>query len=200
VCKSLIGETDLAFVPPFAPDLEVHKCKIIGEARIEKEVQVRGDTTERVALRTEFRGQRWFPANESYHVTARFVPYDQPKSVAIPNVLGSSYQEKSPGYALFTLQGWQLRLEPVIDDKELFFIFRDQTAAKETYGAGRFLYTEMPRDGKIELDFNKAENPPCAFTPYATCPLPPKQNILPIRIEAGELAPAVAVEHTQPSQ
>jgi len=92
---------------------------------------------------------------------------------------------------VFRIDGREFRLDPVIEDgkKELFFIFRDQTAGKETYGAGRFLYTELPRDGKVELDFNKAENPPCAFTPYATCPLPPKQNILPVRIEAGERSP-----------
>src|SRR5437667_265810 len=86
--------------------------------------------------------------------------------------------------------GREFRLEPVIEEGEtdLFFIFRDRTAGKETYGAGRFLYAAPPRDGKIELDFNKAYNPPCAFTPYATCPLPPKQNILPVRIEAGERA------------
>ena len=141
-------------------------------------------------LREEFRGQRWFPVNELYRVTARFVSYDQPKPIAVPNILGSSYQETSPGYAVFTLHGRELRLEPVTEDKRLFFIFRDQTAGHETYGAGRFLYAESPRDGKVELDFNKAENPPCAFTPYATCPLPPRQNVLAVRIEAGELAPA----------
>ena len=74
------------------------------------------------------------------------------------------------------------------DATELFFIFRDQTSGKETYGAGRFLYADLPKDGKVVLDFNKAYNPPCAFTPYATCPLPPPQNRLPVRIEAGEKA------------
>jgi uncharacterized protein (DUF1684 family) len=96
---------------------------------------------------------------------------------------------ESPGYVVFQLDGRELRLEPVIEEgeNELFFIFRDQTAGKETYPAGRFLYADLPRDGKVVLDFNKAYNPPCAFTPYATCPLPPKQNHLPVRIEAGEL-------------
>ena len=78
-------------------------------------------------------------------------------------------------------------LDPVVEGKELFFIFHDQTSGKETYPPGRFLHTDFAKDGKVELDFNKAYNPPCAFTPYATCPLPPKQNRLPIRIEAGEL-------------
>jgi hypothetical protein len=96
---------------------------------------------------------------------------------------------ESPGYAVFQLHGKEYRLRPVLetaDAKELFYIFRDQTSAKETYGAGRFFYSAMPKDGKVELDFNKAYNPPCAFTPYATCPLPPQENRLPIRIEAGE--------------
>jgi uncharacterized protein len=141
-------------------------------------------------LRSEFKGLRWFPVRESYRITAQFVSYPQPKTLAIPNILGSNYPMPSPGYAEFRLEGRRFRLEPVVEEgeKELFFIFRDQTAGKETYGAGRFLYAPMPKDGKVELDFNKAENPPCAFTPYATCPLPPRQNMLPVRIEAGELA------------
>lgn len=141
-------------------------------------------------IRAEFRGLHWYPVREQYRVTARFAAYDKPKSIPILSILGYTDQEPSPGYAEFTLAGQQLRLEPVIEDGELFFIFRDQTAGKETYPSGRFLHAAMARDGKVELDFNKAYNPPCAFTPFATCPLPPKQNVLPIRIEAGELAPA----------
>ncbi|HYN00995.1 MAG TPA: DUF1684 domain-containing protein, partial [Vicinamibacteria bacterium] len=72
--------------------------------------------------------------------------------------------------------------------EQLFFILRDQTSGKETYGAGRFLYADLPKAGKVVLDFNKAYNPPCAFTPYATCPLPPPQNWMPVRVEAGEMA------------
>jgi uncharacterized protein (DUF1684 family) len=141
-------------------------------------------------LRTEFSGLRWFPIREPYRVTARFVSYQKPRSIPIPSIIGYTDQEPSPGYAEFILDGQSLRLEPVLEDDQLFFIFRDRTAGKETYPSGRFLYAALPRDGKVELDFNKAYNPPCAFTPYATCPLPPKQNVLPIRIEAGELAPA----------
>ena len=93
----------------------------------------------------------------------------------------------SPGRAEFTIDGRKLSLEPVEEDADtLFFIFKDTTAGPETYGAGRFLYTPRPHDGKVVLDFNKAENPPCAFTPYATCPLPPPQNKLAIPIRAGE--------------
>lgn len=143
--------------------------------------------------RREFKGLHWFPIKESYRLTARWVAYSTPRAVPIANVLGQVTDFPSPGYAEFMLNGKTLRLEPVIEvpgDQELFFIFRDQTSAKETYGAGRFLYTAMPKDGTVSLDFNKAYSPPCAFTAFATCPLPPKQNRLPVRIEAGELKPA----------
>jgi uncharacterized protein (DUF1684 family) len=141
------------------------------------------------AARREFRGLDWFPVDESYRVTARFVPYAPPRPLSVPNILGEIEEMRSPGYAVFTLHGQEVRLEPVLESAgatELFFIFRDQTAGKETYPAGRFLYTALPRDGTVVLDFNKAYNPPCAFTRFATCPLPPKSNKLEVRIEAGE--------------
>ncbi|MCL4402842.1 MAG: DUF1684 domain-containing protein [Acidobacteria bacterium] len=137
--------------------------------------------------RREFQGLHYFPENEAYRVTARFVA--QPDSLAITNVLGQTEQQISPGYASFRLHGQELRLYPILESpgaKSLFFIFRDLTSGKETYGAGRFLDTKLPVNGKVVLDFNKAYNPPCAFTPYATCPLPPKRNHLPVRVEAGE--------------
>ena len=138
-------------------------------------------------LRAEFTGEHWLPVNETYRVTAKFVPYPAGKTITVPNILGEVEQEPCPGYVEFTLSGQTLRLDPVVEGDELFFIFHDQTSGKETYPPGRFLYSAMPANGKVELDFNKAINPPCAFTPFATCPLPPKQNRLPIRIEAGEL-------------
>lgn len=141
------------------------------------------------AARREFKGLAWFPVDESYRVEARFVPHPSPRRLAVPNVLGEIEQMDSPGYAEFTLQGRRHRLEPVLegpDAQELFFIFRDETAGKETYPAGRFLYTALPRDGALVLDFNKAYTPPCAFTRFATCPLPPKDNRLKLRIPAGE--------------
>ena len=137
-------------------------------------------------LRKEFTGLRYFPVTESYRVSARFVP--EARKITIPNILGQTEDMPSPGYVEFDLEGRKLRLTPVEESpNELFFIFRDLTSGRETYGSGRFLHTAMPKDGKVELDFNKAYNPPCAFTPYATCPLPPKQNRLPVRIPAGEL-------------
>lgn len=142
--------------------------------------------------RRRFAGLRWFPVREDLRVSARFVPWPSPRTIPIPNVLGQVNQLPSPGYVEFTLAGRQLRLEPVLEEpdaKELFFIFRDQTAGKETYPAGRFLYAPPAADGTLVLDFNKAYSPPCAFTAYATCPLPPPQNRLPVRIEAGEKDP-----------
>ena len=142
------------------------------------------------ALLKEFGGLRWFPVREDYRVEARFVPHASPMKIAVPNILGQVEELPSPGYAVFTIGGREVRLDPVLEEPgatELFFIFRDQTTGKQTYPAGRFLYAPMPKDGRVTLDFNKAYSPPCAFTPYATCPLPPKQNRLSVRIEAGEM-------------
>jgi hypothetical protein len=137
--------------------------------------------------RRNFHGLRFFPANERYRVAARFVPYNPPGKVAVPNVLGRVEEEPSPGYAVFKLDGHEHRLDALESGDSLFFIFKDGTAGRETYPAGRFLYTPKPLRGEVVLDFNRAINPPCAYTPYATCPLPPKQNQLDVRIEAGEL-------------
>ena len=142
------------------------------------------------ARRKAFAGLRWFPVNDAYRITARFV--SAPTIIQVSNVLGQVSDMPRPGYLIFTVNGQEERLDPVIEgpgSNELFIIFRDETAPKETYGAGRFLYADMPKDGQVVLDFNKAYSPPCAFTPFATCPLPPKQNRLPVRIEAGELNP-----------
>jgi uncharacterized protein (DUF1684 family) len=138
-------------------------------------------------LRKAFTGLKYFPPREEYRVKARFVPYDPPKMIPVPNILGQVDEEPSPGYVVFMLNGHECRLDPVTEGDSLFFIFKDLTSGKETYPPGRFLNTEMPQNGEVVLDFNQAYNPPCAFTPYATCPLPPEQNKLPIAIEAGEL-------------
>jgi uncharacterized protein (DUF1684 family) len=141
-------------------------------------------------VRKAFTGLRWFEIDEAYRVEARWVSHPQPKPVKVPNVLGQTESMPSPGYAEFTLGGRAVRLDGVLEEPhadQLFFILRDQTSGKETYGAGRFLYADLPKAGKVVLDFNKAYNPPCAFTPYATCPLPPPQNWMPVRVEAGEL-------------
>lgn len=145
----------------------------------------------RSPMRQAFKGIEYYPVRPHYRVHAKFVPYDTPRRIPIPNVLGQNPEMESPGYVLFTLHGRQLRLEPVYETdakEDLFFIFKDLTSRGDTYPAGRFLHAPLPERGEVILDFNKAYNPPCAFTDFATCPLPPKQNQLSIRIEAGELA------------
>ena len=145
------------------------------------------------AQRRAFAGLTWYPVSEAHRVVARFVPHSEKKTIAIANVLGQEDQMASPGYAVFKIGDKEVRLDPVLEEpdaKELFFIFKDQTAGRDTYPAGRFLYTDLPKDGTVVLDFNKAYSPPCAFTAYATCPLPAPQNRLAVRIEAGEKKPA----------
>ena len=144
-------------------------------------------------VRRNFKGMNYYPIDPRYRIIAAYTPHPQPRSISIPNVLGSAEALSSPGTVTFDLDGKTCRLDPVIEapgETQLFFIFRDRTAGKTTYGAGRFVYADPPADlrkpGPIVLDFNKAYNPPCAFTPYATCPLPPEQNRLPVAIEAGE--------------
>ncbi len=140
-------------------------------------------------FRKEFTGLTWYPVSGAYRVEGRFVPYEPPREIAIPTILDTVEPMVSPGYVLFTIGGAEMRLDPVLEDPssgELFFIFSDRTSGRETYPAGRFLKTPLPADGRVMLDFNRAYNPPCAFTPYATCPLPPPQNRLAAAIEAGE--------------
>lgn len=137
--------------------------------------------------RRNFKGRHWFPVDESSKVTARLEAWPEPKEIMIPNVLGGQFKMKSPGLLKFTVKGKEYSLQPVTEDGEsLFIIFGDGTNRDETYKAGRFLYADMPVNGETVLDFNRAYNPPCAFTPYATCPLPPPQNKLEVEIKAGE--------------
>jgi uncharacterized protein (DUF1684 family) len=139
--------------------------------------------------RKAFKGIDCYPADPTFRVTGEFIPYPEPKKVPIPTVLGTVEEQISPGVVRFTLKGKTFTLQPVIEDPEhpeLFFVFNDATSGKTTYPAGRFVYAPMPKDGKVTLDFNRAYNPPCAFSPYATCPLPPKSNRMDIAVEAGE--------------
>ncbi len=144
--------------------------------------------------RVGFHGLHWYAPNASYRVHARWIPYNPPKVLDIPTILGTTTHLPAPGAAEFTLDGRVLRLEPVLEDPkstDLFFILADATSKTTTYGAGRFLSTELPdhgvsQPGEVSLDFNRLVNPPCAFTPYATCPLPPAQNRLSVPIPAGE--------------
>jgi len=137
-----------------------------------------------------FKGIERFPIDESWKVKARFEAYDPPKEIAVPNVLGQISKEKSPGAVVFERDGKTHKIDAVDEGGDrLFLIIADQTTGEETYGGGRFMYVSKPDStGIIILDFNKAYNPPCVFTKYATCPLPPLQNYLKLRIEAGEKA------------
>jgi len=138
------------------------------------------------ATRKTFTHLNWYPASEKWRVKAKWVPYPTPKKIKITNILGMTDDEPVPGYAEFTMNGKTVRLEPVDEDGDLSVMFKDTTTGSTTYGNGRFLDVDKPKDSVMILDFNQAYNPPCAFTAYATCPLPPKQNTLPIAIEAGE--------------
>ena len=144
--------------------------------------------------RTNFHGLNWYAPDPDFRVTARWTPYTPPHIEQIPTVLGTTLDLPSPGVAEFTLDGETLRLEPVMEDpagKTLFFILRDATSKATTYAGGRFLHTGLPdqgldKPGLLTLDFNQLENPPCAYTDYATCPLPPGQNQLDVALDAGE--------------
>ncbi|RYG05408.1 MAG: DUF1684 domain-containing protein [Chitinophagaceae bacterium] len=135
----------------------------------------------------EFKGVERFAADTSLRITAILQEGVVPATIPITNVLGQTTQNKLAGKLIFKIAGQQLTLDALEEGDELFIIFGDETSAVTTYPSGRFLYANKPgADGKVVLDFNKAINPPCAFTDFATCPLPPKQNILKVEITAGE--------------
>ncbi|MFK7930063.1 MAG: DUF1684 domain-containing protein [Myxococcota bacterium] len=137
--------------------------------------------------RTNFAGIPRYPVDPSLKVMAKLTPHDSEVTLTLPSVIGTTSEEPSPGLLSFTLNGQEHWLHPVMSGNGLFIVFGDQTNGPESYGGGRFLTAKAAdADGNVELDFNKAINPPCAFTPYATCPLPPTENKLAVRIPAGE--------------
>jgi uncharacterized protein (DUF1684 family) len=152
---------------------------------------VRGD---RVGLRMKdphaparkaFHGIPVFPIDARWRIDATWEA--APMTLEVPNVLGQIERQPSPGVAVFQVAGTTYKLRPIAeDDGKLFFIFGDATNRTESYGAGRFLYADPPRDGRVLLDFNRALNPPCAFSSFATCPIPPAGNKLSLPIPAGE--------------
>ncbi|MGH9362700.1 MAG: DUF1684 domain-containing protein [Thermoanaerobaculia bacterium] len=135
-----------------------------------------------------FHGVESYPFDPAWRVEARLEPYVPPKKVPVPNILGTVDDEDSPAAVVFERDGRTYRLDGLEggDKGELFLIFGDHTNGEETYGGGRFLYTDPPAGGTVVVDFNRAYNPPCAFTPFATCPLPPRQNKLELAVAAGE--------------
>jgi len=134
-----------------------------------------------------FKGIERFPVNEDWRVKAKYESYDPPKKIYVPNVLGQIDEEPSPGAVVFTKDNQTYTLNPIDAGERLWFIFADGTSGEETYGGGRFLYTDKAdSNGIVIVDFNKAYNPPCVLTKFATCPLPPKENYLSLKITAGE--------------
>ena len=138
--------------------------------------------------RKNFAGIDYFPIDPSWRIEAQWVPFDQPRQINITNVLGQVSPATVPGKAVFNRDGRTFELLPIDEGpgEPLFFVVSDLTSGEETYGGGRFVYADAPKDGKVILDFNRAQNPPCAFTPFATCPLPPAENRMTIHVTAGE--------------
>lgn len=137
-------------------------------------------------IRKGFTGTKWFAARREFAVRGKLIKHPYPRTVNIADVTGNVQRMQSPGVVEFVLNGQTVRLEPVISEGKLLFVFKDKTAGRLTYGAGRFLNAEIPAGDVVEMDFNKAKNPPCAYTPYTTCPMPPKQNVMGMGVEAGE--------------
>ncbi len=193
------GRITLRFADPARPPLEL-KPDSTGEPTLVEVGDLtllairRGDKIglrlrdKRSALRRDFRGCRWYPVKPEYRVQGRFLAYPKARKLRITSVVGTSEEEESPGEVEFEWGGKQFRLVPVRDGDSLWFIFRDATSGRTTYGGGRFLSADLPRDGTVTLDFNQAFNPPCAFNPYTTCPIPPAGNRLGFAVEAGEMA------------
>ena len=139
-------------------------------------------------IRREFTKLHWYPVDESFRIRGRYVPHDKPRTMELANNLGDVLTLRTSGSVALTVKGEALRLTAIDYDDRLWFVFSDLTSGSETYPAARFLYADMPDlDGRTTVDFNQAYNPPCAFNPYTTCPLPPPENRLQVRIEAGEL-------------
>ncbi len=162
-----------------------------GSARLE--LLERGD---RLALRVrdhqaptrlEFAGLKYFDFDPQWRIEARWVAHPEDRTLLVANVLGELVHEPNPGMAEFEVDGRTFGLEAVDAGEQLFFIFADRTSGRESYGLGRFLYADKPDNGQVVLDFNRAYNPPCAFTEFSTCPLPPPENRLDVAVEAGEL-------------
>jgi uncharacterized protein len=181
------------------PDTSGHATRVdMGTLRFH--VIVRGERigvrvlqADRAAAR-DFKGMMFYPLDLNYRVTAKWIPSDGKMTVEVPNVLGDVSAAPVPGVAVFTLNGQELRLTALSGDAKtgFFFVFNDLTAKSDTYPGGRFLDTGPVENGTLVLDFNRAYNPPCAVTPYATCPLAPKENRLTVAITAGEKFDKVA--------
>jgi uncharacterized protein len=147
------------------------------------------------AERRHFKGLQWFPYDPAWRLEGRFVPFAFERRLRVPDVTGSTQEFICPGSIVFKAKGSEHRLDVFQEpgEEEFFILFHDRTAGTSTYEAGRFLYVPKPGlDGRVVIDFNRAFTPPCGFTHFATCPLPPKQNWLSLAVRAGELKPTTA--------
>ena len=171
---------------------------VVGDVRLV--VHVSGDTRSlRVrdpngALAKGFLGFSWFPIDLEYRVVGRFISDPQPQQIKVLNTSAKSTNTRAKGSSSSRSLGQTLRLRPFTTrPKRFYFVFRDASSGKETYEAARFLYADLLDDGTTVLDFNQAYNPPCAFNPYTTCPIPVRENRMPIKVLAGEKAYPVHV-------
>ena len=175
---------------PHPTQLEIGPVSIIVIDRGERiGLRVRDEKSE---ARRNFKGLRSFPYDPAWRLAGRFIPYSQPRTLQVPDVTGSFQKFESPGEITFSVRGSECRLAIAIEPevRDFFIMFRDETAGATTYPAGRFLYVQKPVSGDdVIIDLNRAYTPPCGFTEFATCPLPPRQNHFPFNIEAGELKP-----------
>lgn len=137
--------------------------------------------------RREFLGLEYFEFDPDWRIEARWETHPEGSTIPVADVLGELRDQPNPGRAVFSIAGQNYALEALEADDQLFFIFADRTSGRSTYGLGRFLYSDLPDEGRVVLDFNRAYNPPCAFNAYTTCPLPPPENRLDLHVEAGEL-------------
>lgn len=149
-------------------------------------VRVRDTASE---LRRRFRSRVWFAVDEGWRIEGHWVPYPAPQQRGMNLISGDTEPYTVTGYVSFLVHGREFRFEAQENGDELFIVFRDKTAGRDTYPGGRFLDTRREDDGRVVLDFNKAYNPACAFTPHSTCPIPPPSNVLPVEIPAGEKYP-----------
>lgn len=139
--------------------------------------------------RVSFTGLTWYPVDAAWNISAKWAPHTPAPVVHVLDVMGEVVDMPNPGAAVFSVSGKEYKLEALVDPDNadaLFFPFRDATSNKTTYGAGRYFYVSKPKDGRVQLDFNYALNPPCAFSEFTTCPVAPASNRLSIAVTAGE--------------
>jgi uncharacterized protein (DUF1684 family) len=182
---------------PGAEELLVGKVRLVIHLSGDKRsLRVRDPDGE---LARGFEGFKWFSIDEKYRVLGRFVKDAQPRQLQVINTLGDLDTYTTEGVIEFTLLGKKMTLRPFTSrPKRFYIVFKDESSGKETYETARFLYSDLNDDGTTVLDFNEAYNPPCSFNPYTTCPIPLKENRLPVKVLAGEKAYPHPPKHTGP--